>query len=120
MQKAHALFYRVRVVGNSMSVGPAKPPVPVRCGLTGEQGRRGVVAVAPALYPAHRVGDELGIAFAPSFRPRARANCEQACCSHSRNVTALVLPYSYWVADLRVVGNRTPGKEGERYLRNTP
>jgi len=70
-----------------------------------------VVALAPALYRGsvdtgtdeHRVGDELGIAFAPSFRPRARPNREQACCSHSRKARALVLPHPYWVADLRVL-----------------
>ena len=114
MQRAHASFYRVRVAESSMSllrvgpadkqlipqcVGTAKTLVPFRCGLTGRRERRAVVAPAPALYSGsvdagtggHRVGDALGFGFAPSFQPCARPNCEQAGCSHSRKVRALVL-----------------------------
>ena len=65
MQKAHDLFYCVRVVGNStflfwvgladehllpQCIGTAKTPVFLRCGLTGKQGQRAVVALALALY----------------------------------------------------------------------
>jgi hypothetical protein len=146
MQRAHALFYRVRVVGSSMSlfrvgpadkqllpqcVGTAKALVSFHCGLE----RREVVGPAPALYrgsvkagtDGHRVGDELGFGFAPSFQQCAWPNCEQAGCSHSGKVRALVILYSYRIADLRgsgvrlwmcPVGDRPPppetiwGKEG--------
>ena len=125
MQRAHALFYRVRVVGSSMSlfrvvpadkrllpqcVGTAKTLVSFHCELE----RREAVALAFALYrgsvkagtDGHRVGDELGFAFAPSFQQCARPNCEQAGCSHSRKVRALVVLYSYRMADLRGSGMR--------------
>jgi hypothetical protein len=62
--------------------------------------------VVKAGINGYRIGDELGIALAPSFRPYARPNCKQAGCSHSRKGRALVISHSYRMTEVRVHGTR--------------